>query len=140
MASMTYQERSLYGILLADVAVYVPYLRMDSHSNSLSRIAGTIVLLIVVQVVLQIVIAAVTRNRVQDERDQLISLKGYRAGYQAFVSMVVIGLGALWMHQALGQINPAKMAIHFLSVMFGLLVVADVVRVVTQIIAYRRSA
>ena len=140
MAQFPYQERSLYGTLLADLLVYVPYALLDSHSNSLGRIAGTMLLLIVAQIVLQVIIAAATRNRLQDERDLMIRLRGYRAGYQAFVCCVVLGLGALWMHAALGQINPNKMAIHFLSVMFGMLVLADIVRVITQIVDYRRSA
>jgi hypothetical protein len=140
MDRLNYQERTLYGTLIADLAVYIPYLFHSAKTNSLSRIAGTLFLLIVAQMVLQIVIAIATRNRLQDERDQWIRLRGYRAGYQAFVSCVVLGLGALWMHASLGQLNPSHMAIHFLSVMFGMLVVADVVRVVTQLIDYRRAA
>ncbi len=139
MALTTYQERSLYGALLADVVVYVPYLLHDGRSNSLSRIAGTMLLLIIVQIVLQIIIAIATRNRLQDERDRLIGLRGYRAGYFAFGSCVFLGLSALWAHQALGLLDPRRMAIHFLSVMFGMLVLADVVRIVTQLIDYRRA-
>jgi hypothetical protein len=139
MTSIPFRERLLYGSLFADLLVYVPYLLYDARSNSLSRIAGTMLLLMIVQIILQTVIAIATRNRLEDERDTLISLRGYRTGYITFASCVFLGLGMLWMHQALGLVNPAKMAIHFLSVMFGMLVIADVVRVVTQIIAYRRA-
>jgi hypothetical protein len=139
MAAIPFRERLLYGNLLADLAVYIPYVVRDAHTNSLSRIAGTMLLLTLVQIVIQIIIAIATHNRVQDERDTLISLRGYRAGYFAFGSCIFLGLGMLWLHQALGLVNPAKMAIHFLSVMFGMLVIADVVRVVTQLINYRRA-
>lgn len=139
MMSLTYQERSLYGTLLADLMIYLPYLTHDSASNSLSRIAGTLLLLIVVQIVLQAAIAALTRNRLQDERDFTIRLRGYRAGYITFVTCVMLGLAALWMHAMFLQLNPQRMAIHFLSVLFGMVVVADVVRVLAQLIDYRRA-
>ena len=140
MVRFSYQERSLFGALVADLLVYVPYLLQDGRSNTLGRIAGAMLLLMVVQIVLQIAVAVATRNRLQDERDRLISLRGYRAGYIAFASFIFVGLGALWLHQALGQLDPRRMAIHFLSVMFGMLVIADIVRVVTQLIDYRRAA
>ena len=139
MDSFPYQERSLYGALIADLLVYVPYLMHDARAHSLGRIVATMFLLMAVQIVLQIAVAIATRNRLQDERDLLIRLRGYRAGYIAFASFIFLGLAALWLHAAAGQINPSRMALHFLSVMFGMLVTADVVRVVTQLIDYRRS-
>jgi len=84
-------------------------------------------------------ITARTRNHLQDERDELIRLRGYRAGYNAYVSFSVIGLGILWMYTLIGQFHTERMAIHVLSVIFGMLVLADVVRIVTQLIAYRRA-
>ena len=141
MNRLTYQERSLYGTLIADLLVYIPYFLQSARTNSIGRIAGTLLLLILAQIVLQAIIAAASRNRLQDERDQLIQLRGYRAGYIAFACFVVLGLGALWMHAAMMRnINPSHMAIHFLSVMFTMLVLADVTRVLTQLLAYRRSA
>jgi len=139
MPNLTYEERSLYGMLVADLAVYIPYILQSARTNSLGRIAGTLFLLIVVQIVLQIIIAVATRSRLQDERDQLIRLRGYRAGYIAFASCIVIGLGILWLHTLLGPLPTQRMAIHFLSVMFGMLIVADVTRIITQLIAYRRA-
>lgn len=140
MPNLTYEERSLYGVLAADVIVYVPYVLQSARTNSVGRIAGTLLVLIVAHILLQAAIAAATRNRLQDERDLLIRLRGYRAGYVAFACCVVLGLGALWLHTALGQLNPSHMAIHFLSVMFGMLVLSDVVRVLTQLFAYRRAS
>ncbi|AFL87891.1 hypothetical protein Terro_1585 [Terriglobus roseus DSM 18391] len=137
---MNYQERTLYGTLIADLLVYVLYLWHPAKTNSLGWIAGSILVLIVAQIIVQSAIAIRTRNLLQDERDLLIRLRGYRAGYLTFVICIVSGLGLLWMHEAFGRINPNRMGIHFLSVMFGMLIVADVVRVVTQLIDYRRAA
>lgn len=91
------------------------------------------------QILLQILIAAFTRNRLKDERDRLIRLRGYRAGYFTITSLMVLGMGALWVHASMGQIDPSHMALHFLSVFFAVLMLAEVVKTVVQLVAYRRS-
>ncbi len=140
MSSLSYQEKSLYGSLVAELVVYVPYfVYAGSHAASLSRLVGTIVLVVVAQVVLQGAIAAATRNRLTDERDRMIALRGYRAGYVTLVSAMVLGLAALWVHTSLGQLEPARMALHFLNAFFLMLVLAEVVKTVSQLVAYRRS-
>ncbi len=140
MPSLSYQEKSLYGALVADLAVFIPYfvlIHRDAHP-SLNLIAGSITLLILAQIVLQSVIAIATRNRMTDERDRLILLRGYRAGYFTVISVMMVGMAALWLHTALGQINPAHLALHFLSVFFAVLMLAEVVKTITQLAAYRR--
>jgi hypothetical protein len=140
MPSLSYQEKSLYGELLADLAVFVPYfIAMHLQRPTLGFIAGWITVLIVAQIVLQILIAAFTRNRLKDERDRLIRLRGYRAGYFTVLSLMGIGIGMLWVHTMLGQIDPSRMALHFLSVFFAVLMLAELVKTITQLVAYRRS-
>jgi hypothetical protein len=100
-----------------------------------------IIAIIVLQVILQSVIAAITRNRVTDERDHLIELRGYRAGYLTLASLMVVGLGMLWFHARFGDFpmhNP-KVGLHFLSVFFGMLVISDITKTTTQIVSYRRA-
>jgi hypothetical protein len=140
MGSLSYQERSLYGELIADVAVFLPYFVLIHRPQQLTvgLIAGYIFLLIVAQIVLQTLIAVVTRDRRTDERDRFIRLRGYRAGYLTVVGFMVVGMGALWLHAALGQLNPNHMALHFLSVFFAVLMIAEIVKTVAQIAAYRR--
>jgi hypothetical protein len=136
---MNYQERTLYGTLVADLTVYLLYLRHPARNNSLGWIVGAVFALIIVQIVVQATIHGRSRDHLQDERDALISLRGYRAGYFAFATCIVMGLGLLWLHVAFDHLDASRMAIHFLSVMFGMLVVSDVVRVLAQIIDYRRA-
>jgi hypothetical protein len=138
--SLSYREKSLYASLVAEVVVYGPYF-LFHHQNSVNKVAGMIVAIIVLQVILQSIIAAFTRNRTTDERDRLIELRGYRAGYLMLVSLMVIGLGLLWIHAALGRLpihNP-WVALHFLNVFFGMVVIADITKTVAQILAYRRG-
>jgi EamA domain-containing membrane protein RarD len=140
MAGLSYREKTLYASLVVEILVYGPYFFLH-RQNSVNNVAGMIIAIIVLQVVLQLIIAALTRNRVTDERDRLIELRGYRAGYLVLASLMVIGLGMLWFHATVGHLpldNP-MMGLHFLSVFFGMLVIADITKTVTQIAAYRRT-
>jgi hypothetical protein len=138
--SFSYREKSLYASLAAEVLVYGPYFFLHQQ-NSINRVAGMIIAIIVLQIILQSIIAASTRNRITDERDRLIELRGYRAGYLTFASLMVLGLGMLWFHAAAGRfpLENRMMGLHFLSVFFGMLVVADITKTATQIVAYRRA-
>ena len=137
---LSYGEKSLYVSLVAELVVYGPYFFLHNQ-NSVNKVAGMIIAIIVLQIILQSIIAAVTRNRVTDERDRLIELRGYRAGYLTFASLMVLGLGMLWFHSALGhlRLDNRMMGLHFLNVFFGMLVIADITKTATQILAYRRA-
>lgn len=120
--------------------MYGPYFFLHQQ-NSVNKVAGMIIAIIVLQIILQSVIAALTRNRVTDERDRLIELRGYRAGYVVLASLMVIGLGMLWFQATFGhlRLDSRTVGLHFLSVFFGMLVVADITKTVTQIVAYRKA-
>ncbi len=139
-AGLSYQEKSLYGSLVAELLVYGPYFFLHQN-NSVNKVAGMIVGILVLQIILQSAIAAFTRNRTTDERDRLILLRGYRAGYITIVSFMVLGLGMLWLHATAKDLplHSGMLALHFLSVFFGMLVIADIVKTATQIVAYRRA-
>ena len=86
--SLSYREKSLYASLAAELFVYGPYFFLHQQ-NSVNKVAGMIIAIIVLQMILQSVIAALTRNRITDERDRLIELRGYRAGYLTIASLMV---------------------------------------------------
>ena len=137
---LSYREKSLYASLTAELLVYGPYFFLH-RQNSLNKVAGMIVAIIVLQIILQSAIAAFTRNRVTDERDRLIELRGYRAGYLTLASLMVLGLGMLWFHATVGQLrlDGRMVGLHFLSVFFGMLVIADITKTATQLVAYRKA-
>ena len=138
--SLSYREKSLYASLAAEIFVYGPYFLLH-RQNSVNNVAGMIIAIIVLQIILQSVIAASTRNRVTDERQRLIELRGYRAGYLTLASLMVIGLGLLWFHATVGhlQLESRMIGLHFLNVFFGMLVLADITKTATQIVSYRRA-
>ena len=140
MASLSYREKSLYASLVAELIVYGPYFFLHQQ-NSVNNVAGMIVGIIVLQIVLQSAIAIFTRSRTTDERDRLIELRGYRSGYLTLASLMVLGLGMLWFHATVGnlRLDNRMMGLHFLSVFFGMLIIADITKTATQIVAYRRT-
>jgi hypothetical protein len=138
--SLSYREKSLYASLATELLVYGPYFFLH-RQNSVNKVAGMIVAIIVLQIILQSVIAAFTRNRITDERDRLIELRGYRAGYLTIASLMVVGLGMLWFHATVGhlKLESRMVGLHFLSVFFGMLVIADITKTATQIVSYRKA-
>ena len=138
--NLSYREKSLYASLIVELVVYGPYFFLH-RQNSVNKVAGMIIAIIVLQIILQSIIAAFTRNRITDERDRLIELRGYRAGYLTLASLMVLGLGMLWFHAAMGHfpIESRWVGLHFLSVFFGMLVIADITKTAAQIVAYRRA-
>ena len=139
-SSLSYREKTLYASLGAELLVYGPYFFLHQQ-NSVNNVAGMIIAIILLQIVLQLVIAIFTRNRRTDERDRLIELRGYRAGYLVITSLMVIGLGMLWLHATIGHLSldSRMVGLHFLSVFFGMLVIADIAKTLTQIVTYRKA-
>jgi hypothetical protein len=140
MSGLSYREKSLYASLIVELVVYGPYFFLHQE-NSVNKVAGMIIGIIVLQVILQSLIAAFTRNRITDERDRLIELRGYRAGYFAIATLMCLGLAMLWFHATMGHmhLDNRMMGLHFLSVFFGMLVMSDIIKTVVQIVAYRRA-
>jgi hypothetical protein len=138
--SLSYREKSVYASLAAELFVYGPYFFLHQQ-NSVNKVAGMIIAIIVLQMILQSAIAVLTRNRITDERDRLIELRGYRAGYLTIASLMVVGLAMLWFHATVGhlRLDSRMVGLHFLSVFFGMLVIADITKTATQIVVYRRA-
>jgi hypothetical protein len=140
MPGLSYREKTLYASLVAELVLYTTFLVLHGQ-GSLDQVAGLIGAIIALQIVLQLLIAAMTRNRMTDERDRLIELRGYRAGYLTLASLMVVGLGLLWFHATMGHLplhNP-WIGMHFLNVFFGMLVISDIVKTMAQIVSYRRA-
>jgi hypothetical protein len=139
-STLSYREKCLYATLATELLVYGAYFFLH-HQNSINKVAGMIAAIIALQMVLQGAIAILNRNRMTDERDRLIELRGYRAGYLTFAILMLLGLGMLWFHATAGNIRlESKMiGLHFLSVFFGMLVIADITKTTSQIVAYRRA-
>ena len=88
---------------------------------------------------MQTIVAIATRNRRTDERDRHIAGLGYRHAYFALAGMILFGMGMLWLHTIHGERPINRMGLHFLSVFLGMVVISELVKIVSQLIAYRRT-
>jgi hypothetical protein len=140
MASLSYREKTLYASLVAELVLYGTFLVLHGQ-GTLNQVAGLILAIIVAQIAVQLAIAMMTRNRTTDERDRLIELRGYRAGYVTLAFLMVLGLAMLWFHATVGHLNldNRRIGLHFLNVFFGMLVISDITKTVAQIGSYRRA-
>lgn len=138
---MPFREKSAWISLLATTGVWGTYfwiLWPDLQDRSLSPSAvglfiGGVVVLTIVQIILAIALAVTSgkaANAPMDEREQLIDLKGARAGFYA-LNGAVFCVSALWML----KVSPLFMANGILAAM----VVGEMVRSGWIIIAYRRG-
>lgn len=140
MPGLSYREKTLYASLLAELLLYGSFLVLHGQ-GTLNQVVGIIAAIILARIVVQLVIAGLTRNRTTDERDKLIELRGYRTGYVTLAFLMVLGLGMLWFHATVGHLtlDNHRMGLHFLNVFFGMLVISDITRTIAQILSYRRA-
>lgn len=138
---MSYQEKSIAGSLLAMLVVYGYYFAaVLRHSGqvgfAVGRLIFTVIAIIVIEIAYHIALALQSRPEPKDERDILIESKAYRNAYFAYgtgaflVISVVIAAGL-----AGNLVTP------FLLVNLVLLfmVLAEVVKFVTQLLYYRKG-
>lgn len=117
---MSYQEKSIWGSLVATVVVYGNY-----FARSGGNLIGTIIALVIIQVVAQIVIAIAAKPEPKDERDRLIDSRAYRNGYL----LLVMGTLACMNIGVRPTVNALLMA----------LVASEIGKSITQLYYYRRG-
>jgi hypothetical protein len=117
---ITYQEKSIWGSLIATLIVYGHYFASGSHG-----LIGTIVVLVVIQIVCQSAIALASKPEPTDERDRLIADKACRNGYFVLVTGVIVCMNV---GINLG-VNALLMA----------LVAAEIGKSITQLYLYRQG-
>jgi hypothetical protein len=119
--NLSYQEKSIWGGLIATLVVYGNYFASGSKGN----LIGTIVVLVFIQIAYQIALAIASRTEPKDERDRLIEAKSYRAGYFLLVAGIVLCMNI--------AVAPSVRALMMA------LVAAEAVKSVTQLVYYRRG-
>jgi hypothetical protein len=136
---MSFREKGAWISLLSTAGIYGLYFRSIIHSGHPTRFSfggllGTIVALVIVQVVLIIAVAVFTpkeANAPPDEREKMIDLKASRLAYAALSGSVACAC-------FFGGFNP-PIIFNVNSLLF-ILVMAEVLRSSCQIVQYRRGA
>jgi hypothetical protein len=119
--NLSYQEKSIWGSLVATLLVYGRYFASGAHGG----LVGTIIVLVVIQIVCQIAIAVADKPQPKDERDRLIDAKAYRTAYLILVTGIILCMNIV----AAPTVNAMLLA----------LVAAETVKSVTQLYYYRRG-
>lgn len=84
---LSYQEKSIWGSLVATVLVYGYYLATPERHLALALIGMT-----VIQIAFQIVIAITNRVEKPDERDRLIEARGEKIAHRLLISGVLAAM------------------------------------------------
>ena len=118
--NLSYQEKSIWGALIATLLVYGQYFRSSPRGN----LVVTIVALVVIQIIFQTVIALADKPQPKDERDRLIDARAYKAGYLALVTGVLVSMAV---------VKPT------VDTLLLALIAAEVFKSVAQLVYYRRG-
>ena len=139
--TLTYRQKSLYASLAVEILLCIPYFFLNRTNNSLDRLIGLILSIAALQLMLRSIVRICSRNQIIDERDRLAELRGFRAGYLALKWLMIIGIAALWPQAHVGAfiVNSRLLALHFLNLFLSFMLIASMVRITTQILAYKRS-
>ncbi len=145
---LSYQEKSVWGSLLAIVLAYGYYfagvLRDSAKSGdeSLGRLIIAVIVIVAIETVYHLVLEVQGDRETKDERDVLIESRAYRNAYYC-----LYGGAGLLMTAALGlslvsgvpSLSVAITPYLILNVMLLLMVLAEVAKFCTQLFYYRRG-
>lgn len=127
---MSYQEKSIWGSLLAVVVVYGYYFaavlrdasRPEFDGGNVARLVFAVVAIVVIEVVYHIVLALETKVEPKDERDILIECRAYRNAY------FLLAAGTFWVITGVVMANVMGDAAPSSILMMPFLILAKLVR------------
>ncbi len=145
---LSYQEKSIIGSLLAMLIVYGYYFAAvlkqigqgDLNGGLIGRLMFTVIAIIVIEIVYHVVLAILQKPEAKDERDVQIEAKAYRNAYFMLATGAALVL-TYFIVAAIAGDNGRIMVTPFLIVNLMLLfmVVAELFRMVTQLLYYRKG-
>jgi hypothetical protein len=131
---MSYQEKSLYAQLVAVLALTAYYIHFLAYSHAGYHWSHAVILGLIIAVLIFLSIARRgTGNTVTDERDRRIRALGAHWGLAVLYIGITITLVAYWDH---GNFQSSH---HLIGLLFHLLILSLFVRIIRQLVAYKRS-
>lgn len=132
---MPFREKTAWISLLSTAGIYAAYFWSVAHGGDyFGGLLGTIVALVVVQVVLIVAAAAINPGDAKaprDEREKLIELRATRVAYAGLATSVAMAC-------FFGAFKPP--IVFNTNALLFLLVTAEILRSGCQVILYRRGA
>ena len=147
---LSYQEKSILGSLLAFVVVFGYYFaavlrdlgRHEFVAGMVGRLVLAVIAIVVIEIVYHIVLALESKPEPKDERDILIECKAYRNAYFLLASGAFLVIAWVIMTNLASNVAPTRIAVtSFITVNLVLffMVVADLMKFLTQLFYYRRG-
>ncbi len=147
---LSYQEKSILGSLLAFVVVFGYYFaavlrdlgRHEFVAGMVGRLVLAVIAIVVIEIVYHIVLALESKPEPKDERDILIECKAYRNAYFLLASGAFLVIAWVIMTNLASDAASTRVAVtSFITVNLVLffMVVADVMKFLTQLFYYRRG-
>jgi hypothetical protein len=149
--SLSYQEKSALASLVAVLVVYWYYfgevrelMRNDQldAASALGLMIGAVVVLVIIEVVFQILISAISRSTATDERDKLIFAKAARNSgilLGAGTITLILAILASEIRGGLGDPETQLTPILIAQWLILLMVMAQIFEYLSQIFYYRRG-
>jgi uncharacterized membrane protein len=135
MSRLSFQEKMLYAQLAGLVVVVVFYAHYLVHSHPGGHWFHALLIgLILLFASFRLILRRGSGNVVQDERDRLIAAMGTRWSNMILWIGLVAMLVMYWDHGGLHSQG------HIMDILFHLLLLAAIVRIVRELIAYRMAA
>ena len=146
----SYQEKSILGSLVAVSVVYGFYFagvvrdmgRPEFDGGNVERLAFTVVAIVAIEVVYHVILALESKAEAKDERDLLIECKAYKNAYFLLATGAFLVIGSVIMANLRYTVAPTRIIVTpFLTVNLVLffMVLAEVVKFVTQLFYYRKG-
>ena len=137
--SLSYREKSIWGSLVITLVVYGYYFAGVFNSSrpakinreALAPLILAVAIIVALEVGYQLVIAVASRVEPKDERDILIEGKAYRNAYFLLVASLFMLMGVMVL---IGMTKFLTVNLMLFSV-----VMAEIVKSLTQLFLYRRG-
>lgn len=144
---LSYQEKSIFGSLFALIVAYGSYFsamvrHWGDETGSLGRLVLAVVVIVMIETVYNIVLAVDSKPQPKDERDTMIASKAYRNAYfflyfgAGTIMTCALGLAAI---DGAAPMRFTVTPFVILNTVLLLMVVAELVKFLTQLFYYRRG-
>lgn len=141
--NLSYQEKRIWISLSTQVAVYAIYFyELWRGRVTVGALVNVIVAIAILQVALHTALAMVARRERKDERDMAIERKAYRNAYNTLVGALLgclLLLSAFAFRPGLSQ-NFRLSAFSIINVVLFVLLLAEVGKLLSQLVLYRQTA
>lgn len=140
---LTYREKRIWINLIASTIPYAAYFFELHHGRITAMgLVGVVIAIVLLQIVLQSILALTSRSEAKDERDIAIERAGYRAGY----GVLVAALFAWLVFLTTFAFRPgSEHAFHFsvfqvINYILFALLLGEIGKLLSQLVLYRREA